>query len=402
MLPRTLCLLSTRIEGDRILPRYLGERDYPWLRALLDEHARFVGRRRSELLSRLSEPLPVAAPKNKLRLATRVLDRLTLGRIEAEVSPQRVRGSLFRAAAASDEPRQTLLERVAIELGSSAGALETALFADLRSERRVAALSDDYSPSRFAFEINSALVAGLLARAARVRIRAWGNTRALVRQARLGGLICLVRHAEASEGLTHATLDEVTDAGTGVILEISGPFVLFRHTAVYGRALASLVPRLTWCNGFELVASCVLARGNRLSTVVVRSGDPIAAGRELERFDSRIEAHFAADFTRAAPDWDLIREPAPFAAAGELVFPDFELVHRRDPGRRWLLEIAGFWTRDYLDRKLEQLRTAHVGRLILCIDETKSCSREQAPAHAHVLHYRRRIDPAAVLAIIDV
>jgi predicted nuclease of restriction endonuclease-like RecB superfamily len=383
------------------LPRYLGERDYPWLRALLDEHARFIGRRKSELLSRLSEPLPVAAPKNKLRLATRVLDRLTLGRIEAEVSPQRVRASLFCAAAASDEPRQTLLERAASELGSNAGALEAALFADLRTERRVAALPDDYSPSRFAFEINSALVAGLLARAARIRVRAWGNAYALVRQARLGGLICLVRHAGPSQGLRRATLDKVTDAGPGVILEISGPFVLFRHTVVYARALASLVPRLTWCNGFELVASCLLTRGNRVSTVVVRSGDPIAAGRELERFDSRVEARFAADFGRSALDWDLIREPAPFAAADGLVFPGFELVHRRDPGRRWLLEIVGFWTRDYLDRKLEQLRTAELGRLILCIDETKSCGSEQVPAHAHILRYRRRIDPAAVLAIID-
>ena len=133
----------------------------------------------------------------------------------------------------------------------------------------------------------------------------------------------------------------------------------------------------------------------------MRSGDPIAAGRELERFDSRIEARFAADFCRAAPDWDLIREPSPFAAADGLVFPDFELVHRRDPGRRWLLEIAGFWTKDYLDRKLEQLRTAGIGRFILCIDEKRGCGSEQAPAHAQLVRYRRRIDPASVLAIID-
>jgi uncharacterized protein len=401
LLPRTLCLLSTRIEGDRILPRYLGERDHPWLRALLDEHARFVGQKRSELLSRLTEPLPVAAPKNKLRVATRVLDRLTMGRIEAEVPPERVRSALFRAAAAKDEARHVVLERVASELGSTPRALENALFADLRSERRVAALPDDYSPSRLAFEINSALVAGLLARATQVRIRAWGNTRALVRQARLGGLICLVSHPDPREGFPVTELDEVREDGSGVVLDISGPFALFRHTAVYGRALAALVPRLTWCNGFQLVASCVLSRGNRVWTVCVRSGDPIAAGRELAHFDSRIEARFAADFARAAPDWDLIREPAPFAAGGTLVFPDFELVHRRDPERRWLLEIAGFWTRDYLDRKIERLRAAKIDRLILCVDEKRRCGSEPAPEHAQLLRYRRKIAPAAVLAIID-
>jgi uncharacterized protein len=387
LLPRTLCLLSTRIEGDRILPRYLGERDHPWLRALLNEHARFVGHRRSELLSRLTEPLPVAAPKNKLRLATRVLDRLTLGRIEAEVSPELVRRALFRAAAASDEARQAVLERVASELGSTPRALECALFADLRSELRVAVLPDDFSPSRLAYEINSALVAGLLARAKHVRIRAWGDPRALVRQARLGGLICLVSHRDSDE------------ESAGVVLDISGPFALFRHTAVYGRALAALVPRLSSCDGFELVASCVLSRGNRTWTLLVRSGDPIGTGREL--FDSPTEARFAANFARAAPDWDLIDEPEPLSAEGTLVFPDFELVHRRDPQRRWWLEITGFWTREYLEKKLAQLRTAKIERLIVCVDEKKSCGSEQAPDHAQLLCYRRKIDPAAVLAIID-
>jgi uncharacterized protein len=383
LLPRTLCLLNTRSEGNRILPRYLGERDHPWLRALLDEHARFVGCRRSELRLRLAEPLPVAAPRNKLRLATRVLDRLTAARIEAAVSPQEARFALFRAAAASNEPRATLLDRVALELGIQAVALEAALFADLRGERRVAALPDDYSPSRFALEINAALVAGLLARAAYVRIRAWGNTRVLVRQARLSGLICLV-----------------TDEHTAVALDISGPFTLFRHTAVYRRALAALVPRLAGCNDFELVATCALGRGGRLWPVVVRSNDPIDVHPELERFDSRTEQCFAADFLRAAPDWDLIREPAPLAATDVLVFPAFELVHRRDPTRRWLLEIAGFWTPEYLGRKFEQLRAARIERVILCIDETRSCSDEPPPAHKQILYYRRRIDPAAVLAII--
>jgi predicted nuclease of restriction endonuclease-like RecB superfamily len=300
-----------------------------------------------------------------------------------------LRSSLFRAAAASCDPRQIVLERAAAEHSTTVGALESALFADLRSERRIAALSDDYSPSRLAVEINSALVAGLLARATQVRIRAWGNTHALVRQARLGGLICLVSH--------RGTLED----SAGVVLDISGPFALFRHTAVYGRALSALVPRLSSCNGFELVASCALTRGDRLSTVVVRSGDPIAADRELVRFDSRAEARFATDFSRAAPDWDLTGEPSPLPAAGSVVFPDFELVHRRDPERRWWLEVMGFWTRNHLEQRLEQLRTAKIDRLIICVDEKNRCDGERAPEHAQLLCYRRRIDPAAVLAIID-
>jgi len=34
LLPRTLLELSTRTEGERIIPHYLTERDHPWLRDL--------------------------------------------------------------------------------------------------------------------------------------------------------------------------------------------------------------------------------------------------------------------------------------------------------------------------------------------------------------------------------
>src|SRR2546427_5183295 len=44
-------------------------------------------------------------------------------------------------------------------------------------------------------------------------------------------------------------------------------------------------------------------------------------------------------------------------AGGTLIFPDFALRHRAD-GRRWLVEIVGFWTRDYVERKLALLRVA--------------------------------------------
>jgi predicted nuclease of restriction endonuclease-like RecB superfamily len=185
------------------------------------------------------------------------------------------------------------------------------------------------------------------------------------------------------------------------VLDISGPFALFRHTELYGSALAALVPRVAWCHHFELRARCALGRGTDLATLVVRSGDPIRVGRELARYDSGVERRFAADFARAASDWDLVREPRPVEAGSSLVFPDFELIHRRDPERRWLLEIAGFWTPEYLRAKLRRLRAARVDRIILCIDQNRCCSAEQLPVHARVIRYRRRVDPQAVLAIIE-
>jgi uncharacterized protein len=184
------------------------------------------------------------------------------------------------------------------------------------------------------------------------------------------------------------------------VIDISGPLALFHHTEVYGRALASLVPRVAWCNEFELTAECALGQGKHLSTFVLRSGDPIGAGDELSRYDSRVEERFARDFGRLAPDWDLIREPHPVDTGGSLAFPDFELIHRADPTRRWLLEIIGFWTADYLAKKLERLRASGLRHLILCIDERRQCEGEAFPEDARVIRYKSKVDPRAVLAII--
>ena len=416
MLPRALHQLSTRVEGDRLVPHYLTERDEPWLRALLDEHTRFVGRKRSELQERLREPLPVFAPKAKLKLASHVLDALGRHRTSSRVPPRDARWLVFRAACGTGASRERVLERVARSLSISASDLESALFADLRGERRVGELPSELSPARLALQTNQAIVASLLRRAARVRITAWGNTRALVRHARLMGLICIISSAATAQpsygsSLPHATLDVPRTTShidplpaeplPGVVLDISGPFVLFRRTEVYGRALASLVPRAAWCHRFEIEAECALGRSNHLARLIVRSGDPIAAGRELRRHDSRVEERFARDFCRATGDWDLVREPQPVNAGKTLVFPDFEIVHRRDPERRFLLEIIGFWTREYLIEKLRRLRAAGLDRLLLCIDEARCCSEEDLPREAHVVRYRKRIDVQAVLALVN-
>jgi hypothetical protein len=92
-----------------------------------------------------------------------------------------------------------------------------------------------------------------------------------------------------------------------------------------------------------------------------------------------------------------VREPEPINAAGTLIFPDFALQRRADPGRRWLLEIVGYWTADYVARKLARYQSAQLSNLILCIDEQRNCANADLPALARIVRFRRRVDPAAVL-----
>ncbi len=370
--------LRFHVREGRIVPHFLGADDHPWLRALLEEYRSLAGDPRRTLEERLREPLRDRSLEGRRRMASHVLDRLCRDRRVAAVDPRLVRAAVFLAAARLDD-REEALASAATELGVAAGRLVDDLFADLPGERRVEPPPAELSPGELALRTNLALAQGLLFRAARVEIEAYGNARVLVRHAKLRGLLCTVR-PRAGE----------SDA----VLVLSGPFSIFRRTLLYGKALASLVPLLSWCARFRLRADCDL--GGERALFELFSADPIFPGSEPRPFDSRVEERFARDFRRIAPDWEIVREPEPVEAEGTLVFPDFALQHRHDPARRWLLEIVGFWTPEYLTAKLARLRAAGIPNLILAIDEELDCSGEALPPNAAVVRYRRRVDARAV------
>jgi uncharacterized protein len=321
----------------------------------------------------------------KLRLALQVLGRLQRSRPgRSPVPPRKARALVFEAAARTGAPPPVVLASVAAELGVTPQALHDSLLSDLPGERLIERANVPPSPVDLAPRINLALVQALLSHAVRIRIDMAGHTRALVRHARLRGLICTVT---------------AHDGSADVSLELSGPFALFRKTRLYGRALGEIIPMLAWCARFRLRADCIL--DERRLSLQLRTGDPIFPGSPPRQYDSRIEERFAREFRKLAPEWDIVREPEPVDAAGTLIFPDFALQHRANPARRWLLEIVGFWTAEYVRRKLARYRSAQLPNLILCIDEDRNCAETDLPASARVVRFRRRVGAAAVLAIVN-
>jgi predicted nuclease of restriction endonuclease-like RecB superfamily len=374
-------------EGDlplRVVERgaffdFLGPQDEPWLRVLLGELARFEGRRRRELAERLAEPLPCETPYLKRRAATRVLLRLWRRERVAAVPPVEARARLFRAAGAGVAARDEHLARVAATFEVEPAALVESLFADLPGERVVRAPEPPPDVAEVVLRTNLAVVQGALMRASTIDLAVEGGVRPIVRLAKLRGLLCVV--VEPPEGAPR--------------LQVSGPFSLFRHTLLYGRALAELLPHLAWCARFELRAACSL-RG-RILDVSLESGAPIFPAAPPVPFDSKLEERFARDLGAIAPDWDLVREPEAVRAGGTLVFPDFLLRHRLDPRRRVLVELAGFWTPEYLATKLARLAEAQLPPFILCVDEQRACALGKLPASLSIVPFRRRVDAAAVL-----
>lgn len=228
MLPANL--LCCELRGSAAIPRFLGEADRPWVRALIDECERFAGRPVRELEARLRDPAS-GAPDDKRRLVAHFLLGMARSRVESPVPPREARAALFTAAARSPaDARDTAIARCAGELGVSPAVLMASLFADLPSER-IAVSPPLLDPGDVVLRVNLALAQGLLARAYSVSIALEGNAPAVARHAALRGLIC---------SATRGAGDELAR------LEVSGPFALFRRTLLYGRALGGIVPVLAW------------------------------------------------------------------------------------------------------------------------------------------------------------
>ncbi len=115
--------------------------------------------------------------------------------------------------------------------------------------------------------------------------------------------------------------------------------------------ILSLLPPLP-----SLSATGDTASQEGVTTVVVPATP--AASTTPTIFDSSIEHIFAETFASletsyAVDGWSLVREPEPLLLENSIFIPDFALT--RDT-RRIYMEILGFWTPSYRERKVQKLQ----------------------------------------------
>jgi len=265
-------------------------------------------------------------------------------------------------------------------LGITDHQVEIALWSDLPRERPVELPSGRPSELELAAIANVHLIQRALRKAQSIVLRIWGDAGAIIRAASARGLL--------------STVSVGTQGDT--ILEIVGPLALFHRTAVYGRAIAGLVPFLAGCKRFEVE----LSAQSPTHPYTVHLASPILLpAPPTELSESSVRARLARDLVRRAR-LTVTAIPPPIIAGIRLVCPDL-LVDL--PGVRWHLEIVGFWTTEYLARKLARYHDAGIKNVIFCIDELRGCENDDAlPDNARVIGYRRFVDPDHVLEMIGV
>jgi hypothetical protein len=386
LLPGDLLLVSGR-DGrpGRASPRYLTARDEVWVRAVRDRFDAFVGRTVDEREAELPDAIRTVARAHGVSAraadgVAHVIARAFKTRIDSRLPPAEIRGVVFEEGARSDAfDRSAALQRAATRLRATVAELERGLFADRPGARTITPPSTPLAPIEVVEAYNLAMVQGLLLRSERVTVHVREHVRAVVRFAKLSGLLCTY---------------SVNDHGT--TLEVSGPLSILRHTTKYGFALASFFPAVLVTTGFRLEARCLL-RGEPV-LVSIDATDRIARTHVLPRdADSAVERALARDVGRLGGPWRLVRESDAVVVGTRSFFPDFTLRH--DDGFVALVEVVGFYTPEYLRSKLEALRAAASRPLIVCIDESLAC--DDGEVAGAVIRFRKRIDAGALLETAD-
>jgi predicted nuclease of restriction endonuclease-like RecB superfamily len=174
-----------------------------------------------------------------------------------------------------------------------------------------------------------------------------------------------------------------------IICSLEGPLSLFKLTDRYGTSLAKLLPSIIFSSdrkgrgegSSEWYLDAWIVRktmdGRKIYEFKISKNeipelltDPYlfspsispAAEKEFPRrstnpndyyFDSAVEEKFANRFEQSETGWKLIREPDPMVLSnGKAFIPDF-MFEKYD--MKVYLEIVGFWTKEYLERKLHKL-----------------------------------------------
>ncbi len=319
-----------------------------------------------------------------------LLDRRSRFKCDGKLNSVDLRRKIFYAAAklglpTTREQRIRIIESVAPELRVTGEKVEELLYADLDTELILEAF-EPLSPVELLQEYNLSLTQTLLFDSTEVTFTSSGNWQRIFYSVKKLGLIYEAYH----------------DGGFWV--KVDGPASLFKLTRRYGTATAKLLPVIVANPEWTVEAKILWKYTNEICSFTMESWKHGALLRKPKpstvTFDSTVEEGFATRFQALASGWILKREPEPVLAGRQVIIPDFSLEKE---GVRVYVEIVGFWTVEYLLRKIEKLKKVDVDMLVL-VNQNLKCeklSNLEKHVRLNIIYYRDKISLAPILRYLD-
>jgi predicted nuclease of restriction endonuclease-like RecB superfamily len=295
----------------------------------------------------------------------KLLERETTVETQAPIDPPRAREAAFEAAEAvgvvTDEERAQALTRAADRLGTTPDGLDESLFADREQNQLLTAAPDRFDPDALLAQYNLSLAQTALFDATEVGVRSSDPN----------GVISAVKRLRLMYEIRRLPDDErraVADTDREIV--VTGPDALFSKTRRYGTRFARLLRTVAGHAEWELTAT-IDDRGTDREMTLTETDVPVPGTDPVTEvtYDSGVEADFAARFSSLDLEWDLVREPDAVAAGEHVVIPDFAFDWQHGDFRVYF-EIMGFWTPEYVQKKLSRLADVDDVELLVAVDDS--------------------------------
>ena len=349
-------LLRVSRAGGGYHPQFLDAAAEALAARVIGVYQGHVGQPRSALDDALTDLEADADDFKIVRGLAKLLEREVTVETQSPLPPERTRRAAFEAAAevgvVTEADRTRALEAAADRLAVSVDDIEQSLYADRPDRQTLTDCSHRYTPETLLKQYNLSLAQTALFDATSVTIRSTDPKAVITGLKRL------------------RLMYEIRQTSEGRVFEVTGPTTLFRRSRRYGTRFARLLRSVAKTSEWELTAT-IDDDGTDREMVLTQSDITVPGVEPVTEvtFDSGVEADFATRFESLDLDWELTREPEPLAAGAHVVIPDFAFDYEHADFRVFF-EIMGFWTPEYVEKKLARLTDLEDVEMLVAVDES--------------------------------
>jgi predicted nuclease of restriction endonuclease-like RecB superfamily len=374
-----------------IWPRYsrLSKDDLAVAASLIEAYKNHVGKKKNVVKGFVDELEDEGYEYRFVRGLAFILDKRSVFKCTETLNPTDLRRRIFQASAklgfpTTHEKRKGIIETLAAELKLPPQAVEEGLYADLDSEL-ILEKFDAPSALELLEDYNLSLTQTLLFDSTELSFTASGNWQRIFYTIKRLGLIYDV----SKNGEFHVKVD--------------GPASLFKLTRRYGTATAKLLPVIIANKEWTVEAKILWKYTNEICNFKIESWKHRYLLKKPQvqavTYDSVVEEDFAVRFDALKSGWSLKREPEPVPTGRQVIIPDFSVERE---GIKVYLEVVGFWTLEYLLRKMEKLKKVDVDMLV-AVNESLACDKLPDWKHTklNVMYYRDKIPLQPVLRYLE-
>jgi predicted nuclease of restriction endonuclease-like RecB superfamily len=376
----------------KIIPRYakFSKENLNLANILIKGQIENIGKKKKNLREFIIEKESAGYHYRFIRGLAFILDRKSRFRINSKINPLKLREKIYQTTKdygipVTNQQRDRIIKKVASEFCLTHKELEEGLYSDLEDELT---LTEFNPPSDLDLlkEYNLSLTQTLLFNATELKFTTTDNWQKIFYAIKRLGLIY-----------------EVYLNGDFWV-KINGPISLFKLTKRYGTALAKLIPLITSNSKWEIEGKVLWKYTNELCTFKIESNkhDKLLKKSKIVNryYDSQVEAKFGEQFKGLRSKWSIKREPEPIKAGKNVIIPDFSFERGKI---KIFMEIVGFWTNEYVRRKIEKLKKINV-KMIVVINEELACEKIkklEESKNLKIIYYKKNIPLAPILRYLD-